>query len=85
MIYFGEGLGETWMRDNSAYHEAQRRHPLCGSRVVITDRDSAEYGRKGTITKVTESSPEFKITLKAWDSGEEYIYADRWQFRIIDK
>lgn len=79
MYYFGEELGATWLRDNSAYHEAQRHHPLCGSIVVITDRDCKEYGRTGVITKVTDGCPpSHKVTLKQDRYGEEFIYLEEW-------
>lgn len=84
MYYFGEELGAIWERDNSAYHEAQRNHPLCGSKVILTDKELKEYGRRGVITKVTEFSPVYKITLKEDRYGEEFIYADRWQFEITE-
>ena len=85
MIYFGEGLGEIWLRDNSSYHEAQRNDPLCGKRVVITDRDCEEYGKPGVITKVTEFSPSYKITLKKDRYGEVFTHLERWQFKIIEE
>lgn len=83
MIYYGEGLGETWARDNSAYHEEQSRHPLCGTRVVLTDSELKECGRRGIITKVTDGSPVYKITLKEDLYSEEFIFVDDWQFKIV--
>lgn len=82
MYYFGEELGATWLRNNSTYHEAQRHHPLCGSKVVITDRDCKEHGRAGIITKVTEDGS-YKVTLKKDRCGEEFIYLEEWRFRKV--
>lgn len=79
-IYGAEFLGEYWLRDNSAYHEAQSNDPLCGTEVIITDKDIKECGRKGVITKVMEGS--FKITLREWPGGEEFVVLDRWQFKL---
>ena len=82
-IYGAEFLGEYWLRDNSAYHETQRNDPLCGTEVIITDEDVKEYGRKGVITKIPESG--YKITLKEYPNGEEFVYLNRWQFKMLER
>lgn len=82
MRYFGEELGATWLRDNSAHHKAQKQTPLCGSHVIVSDENCKEHGRKGVITKVAEAS--YKVTLKEWCGGEEFIYLDKWQFKIVE-
>lgn len=82
MTYFGEELDETWLRDNSVYHETQKHHPLYGSKVVIIDQDRKEHGRTGIITKVTEDGS-YKVTLKKDRCGEEFVYLEEWQFRKV--